>query len=213
MSDTSDPCFPCLETKSISVDIAEANCRLVFQLVEFARNLTDLLSAHPSSINTSFPRTNAVESEDDWARRRREFDEEAATQQAAQSPASQQHAAPQSRPKLGLQTPSLSPPIIGVSTPARDGLHSANTQSSSSSSARPRLTLPFTSSANRSPLLSAMPNMEGLTTNEAWELADDEARALDEAMRVRRREREASIGGVSGNPGGEGKGLTPLVVG
>jgi hypothetical protein len=55
---------------------------LVFQLVEFARNLTSLLTAHlaqPSTkrIQTSFPAaSNTDETEDDWARRRREFDED-----------------------------------------------------------------------------------------------------------------------------------------
>lgn len=55
--------------------------RLVFQLVDFARNLTCLLSAYLASpttqaITTSFPSdTNTELSEAEWARRRKEFEE------------------------------------------------------------------------------------------------------------------------------------------
>ncbi|RXK42101.1 hypothetical protein M231_00458 [Tremella mesenterica] len=58
---------------------AGPNVSLVFQLVEFARNCTQLISSHlsaglPQPI-TSFPTANEVEmSEAEWARRRREFD-------------------------------------------------------------------------------------------------------------------------------------------
>lgn len=48
----------------------------MFQLVEYGRNLTSLLTAHPSPINTAFPRSNDLESEAEWAARRREFDEQ-----------------------------------------------------------------------------------------------------------------------------------------
>ncbi|ODN96522.1 hypothetical protein L198_04237 [Cryptococcus wingfieldii CBS 7118] len=57
------------------------NHSLVFQLVDFARNLTSLLSLHYSAdpaehIPTSFPTSADAElSEAEWARRRREFDE------------------------------------------------------------------------------------------------------------------------------------------
>ncbi|WVQ76681.1 hypothetical protein IAR50_006355 [Cryptococcus sp. DSM 104548] len=57
------------------------NHSLVFQLVDFARNLTSLLSLHYSTapaehIPTSFPTSADAElSEAEWARRRREFDE------------------------------------------------------------------------------------------------------------------------------------------
>ncbi|OCF42269.1 hypothetical protein I317_03888 [Kwoniella heveanensis CBS 569] len=61
------------------------NHSLVFQLVDFARNLTSLLSSYLSSasataselgIITSFPTSSDAEmSEAEWARRRREFDE------------------------------------------------------------------------------------------------------------------------------------------
>ena len=47
----------------------------MFQLVEYGRNLTSLLTAHPTSIKTAFPRSSDVESEAEWAARRREFDE------------------------------------------------------------------------------------------------------------------------------------------
>lgn len=47
----------------------------MFQLVEFGRNLTSLLTAHPAPVQTSFPRSNDIESEAEWAARRREFDE------------------------------------------------------------------------------------------------------------------------------------------
>jgi hypothetical protein len=43
--------------------------------VEYGRNLTALLTAHPSPIRTSFPRSNDLETEAEWAARRREFDE------------------------------------------------------------------------------------------------------------------------------------------
>lgn len=49
--------------------------RLVFQLVEYGRNLTSLLTAYPGTVRTSFPRSNDIESEAEWAARRREFDE------------------------------------------------------------------------------------------------------------------------------------------
>lgn len=49
--------------------------RLVFQLVEYGRNLTSLLTAHPHPVRTSFPRSTDVESEAEWAARRREFDD------------------------------------------------------------------------------------------------------------------------------------------
>lgn len=48
---------------------------LVFQLVEYGRNLTSLLTAYSDPVRTSFPRSNAIESEAEWAARRREFDE------------------------------------------------------------------------------------------------------------------------------------------
>ncbi|WRT65175.1 uncharacterized protein IL334_002118 [Kwoniella shivajii] len=57
------------------------NHSLVFQLVDFARHLTHLLSLHQSSpdaipIRTSFPKNQDAElSEAEWARRRREFEE------------------------------------------------------------------------------------------------------------------------------------------
>ncbi|WVF70441.1 hypothetical protein IAT40_005231 [Kwoniella sp. CBS 6097] len=61
------------------------NHSLVFQLVDFARNLTSLLSSYLSSasataaemgISTSFPSSSDAEmSEAEWARRRREFEE------------------------------------------------------------------------------------------------------------------------------------------
>lgn len=47
----------------------------MFQLVEYGRNLTSLLTSYPQSVRTSFPRSNDVESEAEWAARRREFDE------------------------------------------------------------------------------------------------------------------------------------------
>lgn len=55
---------------------------LVFQLVDFARSLTTLLSSHyattpNASIKTSFPTAAESElSEAEWVRRRREFDED-----------------------------------------------------------------------------------------------------------------------------------------
>ncbi|OXB37584.1 hypothetical protein J007_02636 [Cryptococcus neoformans] len=58
------------------------NHSLVFQLVDFARNLTTLLSSHYAAtpdalIQTSFPTAAESElSEAEWARRRREFDED-----------------------------------------------------------------------------------------------------------------------------------------
>lgn len=51
------------------------SCRLVFQLVEYGRNLTSLLTAYNGTVHTSFPRSNDIESEAEWAARRREFDE------------------------------------------------------------------------------------------------------------------------------------------
>ena len=57
------------------------NVSLVFQLVEFQRNLTSLLSAHignetNSPIRTSFPTLAQQElSEAEWARRRKEFED------------------------------------------------------------------------------------------------------------------------------------------
>lgn len=60
---------------------AYASRRLVFQLVEFSRNLTTLitahLAAHPDTrLDTSFPTANQVQqSEAEWARQRAEFDE------------------------------------------------------------------------------------------------------------------------------------------
>ncbi|WWD08101.1 hypothetical protein V865_006212 [Kwoniella europaea PYCC6329] len=52
------------------------NHSLVFQLVDFARHLTQLLSAHPTQLNTSFPSNHDAElTEAEWARRRREFEE------------------------------------------------------------------------------------------------------------------------------------------
>ncbi|KAL7423284.1 tyrosine/serine/threonine protein phosphatase [Cryptotrichosporon argae] len=55
------------------------NVSLVFQLVEFARNLTALLPAHAADPRgpSSWPTLADVESEAEWARRRREFDVEA----------------------------------------------------------------------------------------------------------------------------------------
>ncbi len=49
----------------------------MFQLVEFAQNLTTLLSEHPGDMNTSFPRhpDNGL-SEAEWAERRAAFDDE-----------------------------------------------------------------------------------------------------------------------------------------
>jgi predicted NUDIX family NTP pyrophosphohydrolase len=64
------------------ISLAELTpCSLVFQLVEFARNLTVLLAAHLAAggqdIETSFPKSQDAEmTEDEWARRRRAFDEE-----------------------------------------------------------------------------------------------------------------------------------------
>ncbi|KAE8538957.1 hypothetical protein D1P53_005326 [Cryptococcus gattii VGV] len=58
------------------------NHSLVFQLVDFARSLTTLLSSHYATtpnalIKTSFPTAAESElSEAEWARRRREFDED-----------------------------------------------------------------------------------------------------------------------------------------
>lgn len=57
---------------------------LVFQLVEFARNLTTLLSAHhltlpplAPQIQTSFPSAEEVaQTESDWARQRAQFDQD-----------------------------------------------------------------------------------------------------------------------------------------
>ncbi|WVW78896.1 hypothetical protein I302_100859 [Kwoniella bestiolae CBS 10118] len=52
------------------------NHSLVFQLVDFARHLTQLLSTHPDTMQTSFPCNHDAElSEAEWARRRREFEE------------------------------------------------------------------------------------------------------------------------------------------
>ena len=54
----------------------------MFQLVEYQRNLTTLLSKHyaqptPRNIITSFPKSDdATLSEAEWARKRREFEEE-----------------------------------------------------------------------------------------------------------------------------------------
>lgn len=74
--------FPHLPPAAISY-IANI-LRLVFQLVEFARNLTTLLSAHhiahpgsASQIQTSFPSAEEVsQSESDWARQRAQFDDD-----------------------------------------------------------------------------------------------------------------------------------------
>ena len=55
---------------------------LVFQLVEYQRNLTSLLSSHysrpsPRPISTSFPTAeDAAISEAEWAKKRREFEDE-----------------------------------------------------------------------------------------------------------------------------------------
>lgn len=54
-------------------------CSLVFQLVEFARNLTSLLASHNMSsepLQTSWPDTDAVMSDAEWIRRREAFDQE-----------------------------------------------------------------------------------------------------------------------------------------
>jgi len=59
---------------------------LVFQLVEYGRNLTALLTAHPKPVETSFPRTNDIETEAEWAARRREFDEQDVDSEYAISP-------------------------------------------------------------------------------------------------------------------------------
>lgn len=54
-----------------------ADLRLVFQLVEYARNLSSLLSAHVNGGGkqwaTQWPTLVDIESEDAWAARRREF--------------------------------------------------------------------------------------------------------------------------------------------
>jgi len=71
---------------SIDPPRSQLTSSLVFQLVEYGRNLTSLLTAHPSPIATSFPRTNDVESEAEWAARRREFDEQDADSEYAISP-------------------------------------------------------------------------------------------------------------------------------
>lgn len=51
--------------------------RLVFQLVEYARNLSSLLSSHVNAGGkqwaTQWPTLVDIESEDAWAARRREF--------------------------------------------------------------------------------------------------------------------------------------------
>lgn len=56
------------------------NVSLVFQLVEYARNLSTLLSTHVEKSGktwtTTWPTLVEVESEDDWAQRRRAFGEE-----------------------------------------------------------------------------------------------------------------------------------------
>lgn len=56
------------------------NVSLVFQLVEFARNLSSLLSRHVSqhgrTWETRWPTLVDIESEDAWAKRRREFGDE-----------------------------------------------------------------------------------------------------------------------------------------
>lgn len=56
------------------------NVSLVFQLVEFARNLSSLLSRHVAQYGrtweTRWPTLVDIESEDAWAKRRREFGDE-----------------------------------------------------------------------------------------------------------------------------------------
>lgn len=58
------------------------NVSLVFQLVEFARNLSSLLSrhvnAHGRSWETQWPTLVDIETEDAWAKRRRAFGEDCA---------------------------------------------------------------------------------------------------------------------------------------
>ncbi|ORX36152.1 protein-tyrosine phosphatase-like protein [Kockovaella imperatae] len=70
--------YDMVKTKSPSIG---PNVQLVFQLVEYGRNLTTLLSAHyaqsdPRPIATSFPTAEDVAmSEAEWARKRREFED------------------------------------------------------------------------------------------------------------------------------------------
>lgn len=51
----------------------------MFQLVEYARNLSSLLSTHVAtegmSVDTQWPTLVDIETEDAWAKRRREFDD------------------------------------------------------------------------------------------------------------------------------------------
>jgi tyrosine-protein phosphatase len=62
--------------------LADTIFSLVFQLVEYGRNLTTLLTAHLAQPGVNPPKTlfptteDAGLSEAEWARRRREFDEE-----------------------------------------------------------------------------------------------------------------------------------------
>lgn len=73
--------------------LSKLTSRLVFQLVEFARNLTTLLSAHIASnpfsagaIQTSFPSAEeAAQTEADWARQRAQFDAESAAESSSAS--------------------------------------------------------------------------------------------------------------------------------
>ena len=57
-----------------------SSLRLVFQLIEYQRNLTSLISSHLLTtsipLQTSFPKLeDDVLSEEEWARKRREFDD------------------------------------------------------------------------------------------------------------------------------------------
>jgi hypothetical protein len=70
----------------------------VFQLVEYARNLSSLLSSHVTTgnkaIDTQWPTLVDIETEDAWAQRRREFDdsEEGSAEAAALDEAMKQRA-------------------------------------------------------------------------------------------------------------------------
>lgn len=78
--------------------VAVANAHsLVFQLVEYARNLSSLLSSHVATgkdVETQWPTLVDIETEDAWAQRRREFDdsEEGSAEAAALDEAMKQRA-------------------------------------------------------------------------------------------------------------------------
>ena len=189
---------------------------LVFQLVEFARNLTNLLSAYVAAGNprprTAFP-SNAVreESEDDWARRRRLFDEQQPDQTVSDGVAGividvngspDDYSASSGSPiSLRLATPSprlaplapaspykLSP---GAVSPLSNG-HSPSLLPTDRPAALPLLAVPSPLLRRKDSAGSAGSPYVAFTPEEAA----GEARLLDEAMRERQARRSAVENGL-----------------